>query len=49
MTRLVESEVGDKGKGQIIMKDLESHIKQFRSYSKSGGEAVEDFQCWVRG
>ena len=43
VTRLVENEVGDKGQGQI-MKDLESHIKAFRSYFKSHGAVVEDFK-----
>lgn len=45
MTRLVENEVGDKGQCQIT-KDLESHIKEFRSYFKSHGATVEDFK-WV--
>lgn len=48
MTGLVENEVGDKGPGQV-MKALESHIKEFRSHFKSGGEAVEDFKYWQDG
>lgn len=34
--RLVENEAGDKGKGQV-MKDLESHNEEFRSYYRSRG------------
>lgn len=40
--RLVENEVGDKGKGWI-MKDLESHVEEFRSYSKSRGGSSGEF------
>lgn len=36
MTKLVENGVGDTGQGQI-MKDRESHIKEFSSRFKSGG------------
>lgn len=43
VTRLVENEVGEKGLGQM-MKNLESHIKEFRSSFKSHGEMMEDFK-----
>lgn len=47
MTKLVENGVGDTGQGQIM--DRGSHMKEFSSRFKSGGEVVEDFKYWQGG